>query len=140
MYCKSASQKRQHLQCEKHVFPLFFRKTAIFADEKELVAMKATVIERDCKSPCSTPANCKFAGTEEEDLETPYTVTLTGKYENKETGTFVFGGTLQFSVSDNGPIGFTSVYYWDDPFSTNQYTINGFKWSFKPAVIPIPIH
>ena len=36
--------------------------------------------------------------------------------------------------------GFTTVYYWDDPFSTNQYTINGFKWSFKPAVIPIPIH
>lgn len=77
---------------------------------------------------------------EEEDLVTPNTVTLTGKYENKETGTFEFGGTLQFSVSDNGPIGFTSVYYWDDPFSTNQYTINGFKWSFKPAVIPIPIH
>ena len=68
MYCKSASQKRQHLQCEKHVFPLFFRKTAIFADEKELVAMKSTVIERDCKSPRSTPANCKFAGTEHDTL------------------------------------------------------------------------
>lgn len=25
--------------------------------------MKASAIERDCKSPYSTPANCKFAGT-----------------------------------------------------------------------------
>ena len=44
-------------------FPCFSEKTTIFAAEKELVAMRATVIERDCKSQYLAPANCKFAGT-----------------------------------------------------------------------------
>ena len=38
---------------------------------------------------------------------------------------------------DNGPIGFTPVYYWDNPYATNEYTINGFKWSFKSYIIPV---
>jgi len=62
---QSACLEYQHLQCEKtHTFfPCFSEKTAIFAAEKEITAMKASAIERDCKSPYSTPANCKFAGT-----------------------------------------------------------------------------
>ena len=74
---------------------------------------------------------------EEEDDLLLNSITLTGKYENKETGTFENGGTITFSTSDNGPIGFTPVYYWDNPYATNEYTINGFKWSFKSYIIPV---
>ncbi|MBR1513146.1 MAG: fibronectin type III domain-containing protein [Bacteroidales bacterium] len=75
---------------------------------------------------------------EEEDNTLLSSITLTAKYENKTTGTFDFGGTLTFNVSNNGPVGFTSVYYWDNPYVTNEYSINGFKWSFKSYIIPIP--
>ena len=74
---------------------------------------------------------------QEEDNTVLSSLTLTAKYENKTTGTYEFGGTLTFSVSDNGPVGFTSVYYWDNPYITNEYSINGFKWSFKSKIIPI---
>ena len=62
---QSACLEYQHLQCGKtHTFlPCFSEKTAIFAAEKDPFAMKATANIGDCKSPYSTPANCKFAGT-----------------------------------------------------------------------------
>ena len=48
---------------KKHIFPLFFRKNRYICRCKRPIAMKATAIEGDCKSPYSVPANCKFAGT-----------------------------------------------------------------------------
>lgn len=43
--------------CKKQtLLPCYFPKTAIFAAEKKHVAMKATAIKRDCKSPHSTLA------------------------------------------------------------------------------------
>lgn len=62
---------------------------------------------------------------EEEDNSMLNKLTLTAKYENKSTGTFDFGGTMEFNVSKNGPIGFTSVYYWNN---NKEISINGFKW------------
>ena len=61
---QSARQEYQHFNAENTRFVLAFpKKTTIFAAEKELVAMRVTVIERGCKSPYSAPADCKSAGT-----------------------------------------------------------------------------
>lgn len=56
---------------------------------------------------------------------------VTGKYENKSTGSIELGGTVHFNVSDDGAIGTVLVFYWDSPYETNVYSTNGFEWSFN---------
>ena len=50
----------QHLQCETHIFPCFSEKTAIFAVEKDLFAMKATIIERGFEIPILTASELQI--------------------------------------------------------------------------------
>lgn len=74
---------------------------------------------------------------EEEDDLYPDTITLNAKYENKATGTIEVGGTITFNVSQHGPIGHKTVFYWDNPYITNLYTINGFNWRLESKRVPV---